>query len=98
VAFGINIPVTAMRVSGSNPFRTGARGFFPTAGLPGIGIAIPAVVSADPDMIAAGTNGPMLPYADRRPKLDYDFRMSGYDPKGKAKQRGKYKFAHSFLL
>lgn len=97
VTFRIDIPVMAVRVSGSNPSRTGARRHFPPTCLPSIGIAIPAVISPNPDVIPAWTKGAMLPNANRRPKPDNDLAMSRYQPKGKAKQHGKNQFSH-FLL
>jgi hypothetical protein len=75
----------------------GARRLFPPARLPAVGIAIPAVVSVHPDMLPAWTSGTMFPDANRGPKLDYDLRMSRYDPKGKAKKRSKNQISH-FLL
>ena len=98
VTFRINIPVMPMRVSGSYPYRMGAWRFFPSASLPTVGVAIPAVVAADPDMIPARSRGTMLPDADRRPKPYYDLSTSGCYPKGKAKQRAKNHFSHFLLL
>jgi len=89
VAFRINIPVMATRISGSNPSRTGAWRLFPAARLPVIGVSFIAMISAHPHMTPAWTNGTMLPDADRGPKLDYDLRMSRYYPKGKAKKRSE---------
>jgi hypothetical protein len=77
VAFRIHIPVMAMCVSGSNPSRTGVWRLFPPAPLPTVGIAIPVVVSANPDMIPAWTRGTMLPDADRGAKPYDDLRMGG---------------------
>jgi hypothetical protein len=96
-AFRINIPVTAPRVSGSNPSGIGAGWLFPPARLPVICVPFIAMISAYPDVIPAWTNGTMLPDADRWPKLDYDLRMSRYYPKGKAKKRSKNQISH-FLL
>ena len=96
--FRIHIPVMAMPVPGSNPSRTGVWRLFPPAGLPAIGIAIPTVVSADPDMIPARASGTMLMDADRGTKLYDDLCLSGYYPKGKAKQRCKNQVSHFLLL
>jgi hypothetical protein len=85
MTFRIHIPVMAVRVSGSNPSRMGAWRLFPPARLPTVGIAIPAVVSADPDVIPTWPSGMMLADANRGTKLNYDLRTSGYYPKGKAK-------------
>jgi hypothetical protein len=60
-----DIPVMAMRVPRSDPYRMGARRLFPPARLPAVGIAIPAVVSAHPDMLPAWTSGTMFPDANR---------------------------------
>jgi hypothetical protein len=80
VTFRIDIPVMAVRVSGSNPSRTGAWRHFPPTCLPSVGVAIPAVISPNPDVIPAWTKGAMLPNANRRPKPDNDLRMSRYQP------------------
>src|ERR1039458_3511437 len=80
VTFRIDIPVMAVRVSGSNPSRTGAWRHFPPTRLPSVGVAIPAVISPNPDVISAWTKGAMLPNANRRPKPDNDLRMSRYQP------------------
>ena len=82
--FGIHIPVAAVSVSGSNPFRMRAWRLFPPARLPAVGSAIPVVVATHPDVIPAWSNRTMLADADRGTKLDYDLRMSGYS-KGNAK-------------
>ena len=78
VAFRIHIPVTTVRVSGSDPSRTGPWRLFPPSRLPAVGIAIPAVVSADPHVIPAWPRGTMLADANRGTKFNYDFRMGGY--------------------
>src|ERR1017187_9346903 len=80
VTFRIDIPIMAVRVSGSNPSRTGAWRHFPPTRLPSVGVAIPAVISPNPDVISAWTKGAMLPNANRRPKPDNDLRMSRYQP------------------
>ena len=85
MTFRIHIPVMAVRVSGGNPYGMDAWRPFPPARLPGVSIAIPAVVSADPDVLPAWPSGTMLADANRGTKLNYDFRMSGYYAKGKAK-------------
>jgi hypothetical protein len=48
-------------------------------------------------MIPAWTRRAVLMNANRWPKSYHDFRMRGYYPKGKAKQRGNKQFSH-FLL
>jgi len=95
-AFRINIPVMAVRISGRNPYRMSAWWFFPPARFPAIGISIPAVISANPDVIPARADGTMLTNTDRGTELDYDLRMSRYYPKSKTKQRGKNQFSHFF--
>jgi hypothetical protein len=70
-------PVMSMFVSGSNPSRTGVRRLFPPARLPAVGIAIPVVVSANPDMIPAWTSSTMLPNTDRWAEPYDDLRMGG---------------------
>jgi len=80
VTFRIDIPVMAVRVAGSNPSRTGARRHFPPTRLPSVGVAIPAVISPNPDVIPAWTKGTVLPNANRRPKPDNDLRMSRDQP------------------
>jgi hypothetical protein len=77
MAFRVHIPVMSMFVSGSNPSRTGVRRLFPPARLPTVGIAIPVVVSANPDMIPAWTSSTMLPNTDRWAEPYDDLRMGG---------------------
>jgi hypothetical protein len=98
VTFRVNIPVMAARVSGSNPYRTGAWRLFPPPRLPGIGIAVVAMITPYPNMLPAWTRRAMFVDADRRPKPYYDLRMRGYYPKRKAKQRGEKQFSHFLLL
>jgi hypothetical protein len=74
-AFGINIPVAAMRVSGSHPYRMFTRRLFPPASLPVIGVAVIAMVSPHPDMFPAWAGGAMFMDADRRTKFYDDLRM-----------------------
>jgi len=88
----------AVRISGRNPYRMSVWWFFPPARFPTVGIAIPAVISANPDMIPARADGTMLTNTDRGTKLYYDLRMSRYYPKSKTKQRGKNQFSHFLLL
>ena len=97
VAFRINIPAMTVRVSGSDPSRTGTWRRFPSARLPSVGIAVPALISPNPDVIMAWAKGAVLPDADRWSKPYNDLRMSRYYPKGKANQRGQNQFSH-FLL
>jgi hypothetical protein len=75
----------AVCVTGSNPNRMGAWRRFPAARLPTVGIAIPAVVSAYPDVSPARSHGSMLANTNRGTKLDDDFRMSGHYCKGTTK-------------
>jgi hypothetical protein len=51
VAFDHDISITTMLPAGSNPHCARTRRRFPSAGLPGIGIAVPAMISAYPDML-----------------------------------------------
>ena len=78
VAFRVNIAVVPMPVSGSHPYRMGAWGPFPPARLPTVGVTIPTVVSANPDMIPAWAYRPVLPDAERRPKSYYDLSLNRY--------------------
>jgi hypothetical protein len=97
VTFGINVPVMAMRVSGSDPYRMFTRRLFPPAGLPVIGAAVIAVIPSHPDVFPAWAGGAMLVDADRGPKFYDDLRMSRH-PKRKAKKDGKNHFSHFLLL
>jgi hypothetical protein len=97
VAFGVNVPVMAVRVSGSNPYRMGAWRLFPPARLPVICVSFIVVVSAYPDMVPAWTGGAMLMDANRGTKFYDDLRMSRY-PKRKPKQRGNNQCSHFLLL
>ena len=74
VAFRINIPVAAMRVSRSNPYRMGAWRLFPPAGLPVITASFIAVVSAYPNVIPAWTGSAVF--------MDADWRTKFYDDLG----------------
>lgn len=85
VAFRITISVMAVGVSGSNPSRADAWRCFPSTRLPSIGIAVPPLISSNPDVITAWAKGAVFPDANRWPKPYDDLRMSRYYPKGKAK-------------
>ena len=74
-AFGINIPVMAVRISGSDPYRMFAWRLFPPARLPVIGVAVIAVVSAYLDVFPARAGGAMFMDTHRGSKLDYDLRV-----------------------
>src|SRR5579864_119227 len=87
-----------VRISGRNPDRMSVWWSFPPARFPTVGIAIPAVISANPDMIPARADATMLTNTDRGTKPYYDLRMSRYYPKSKTEQRGKNKFSHFLLL
>jgi hypothetical protein len=97
-AFRVNIPVVPMPVSGSYPYRVRAWRRFPMACLPTIGVAIPAVVTANPDVLPAWAYCPAFPDADRGPKSYYDLSLSWYYSKSKSKQCSKDEFSHSLLL
>jgi hypothetical protein len=75
IAFRINIPVTAMCVSRSNPYRMDPWRLFPPAGLPVITASFIAVVSAYPNMIPAWTGSAVFMDADRRTKFYDDLGM-----------------------
>jgi hypothetical protein len=98
VAFRINIPVMAVPVTRSDPYRIGAWRLFPPALLPVIGVSFIAVVSAYPDVVPAWTRRAVFVNANRWPKLYDDLRIGRYDPKGKAKQSGKNQCSHFLLL
>src|ERR1700675_616926 len=98
VAFRINIPVMAVCVLGSDPYRMGGWRLFPPARLPVISVSFIAVVSAYPDVVPAWTRRAVFVNANRWPKLYNDLRIGRYYPKGKAKQSGKNQFSHLVLL
>jgi hypothetical protein len=52
--------------------------------LPGVSIAVPTVISADPDMLSAGTNAAMLYDRSRRRDSYYHFSLHGSDTKAEA--------------
>ena len=86
MAFCVHIPVMAALVAGRHPFPTGVWRLFPPAGLPTVGIAIPVLVSLDPDVLPARSNGTLFVDANRGTKLNYDLRMSsGRERKSKTK-------------
>ena len=96
--FRIKIPVMAVCVSGSDPYRMGAWRLFPPARLPVICVSFIAVVSAYPDVVPAWTRRAVFVNTNRWPKLYDDLRIGRYYPKGKAKQSGKNQFSHLVLL
>jgi hypothetical protein len=63
--------------------------FCPTAGFPNVGVSVPAVITADPDVTPAGSNTAMFDDGPWRSDFDYHFgslrRPDGY---GNRKQRG----------
>lgn len=73
MAFDHYIPVMAVLPAGSNPYGMRTRRRFPSAGLPCIGISIPAVVSAYPDMLTAWPRAAMLNKEPRRCDLYHHF-------------------------
>jgi hypothetical protein len=75
ITFRIYIPVTAVRVSRSNPYCMGAWRLFPPARLPMVTVSFIAVVSAYPDMIPAWTGSPVFMDADRGTKFYDDLSM-----------------------
>jgi hypothetical protein len=97
-AFDKNIPIAGVIVSGSNPDCMGMWRSLPLARLPTVGIPVPAVIPADPHMLAARTCRTLFMDADWRTKLYHDGRINGRYPKSKAKQRRKNKFSHFLLL
>ena len=68
-----HISVTPMLPAGSNPHRMRTRRRFPSASLPCIGISIPTVVSAYPDMLTAWPRAAMLNKEPRRCDLYHHF-------------------------
>ena len=96
--FRVNIPVMPMCVAGSHPYRMDAWRPFPTARLPGVGVTVPPVIAADPDMLSARAYRPVFPDADRGPKFYYDLSLSRYYPERKSKQCSKNEFSHSLLV
>jgi hypothetical protein len=67
-----------MLPAGSNPYCVRTRRRFPSALLPGISMAIPAVVSAYPDVLTAWAYAAMLNNEPRRrDSYDHLCRLSG---------------------
>ena len=75
VAFRVHIPVVSMCVIGVQPISHERVAAFPTGPPATRGIAIPLVVSANPDMIPAWTSSTMLPDTDWWAKLYDDLCM-----------------------
>jgi len=98
VTFRINIPVMAVCVSGSDPYRMGAWWLFPSARLPVICVSFIAVVSAYLYVVSAWTRRAVFVNANRWPKFYNDLCIGRYHPKSKAKQSGKNHFSHFVLL
>jgi hypothetical protein len=97
-AFDEDVTVVSVLPSRGNPYGMLARWFFPTSRLPRIRIAVPAVISTDPDMSYAWPDSAVLVNTYRRPKLHYYLRVSGCHPQGESKKRGKNQFSHLMLL
>jgi hypothetical protein len=82
------IPVATVGISGSHPDGMGTRTLLPTARLPGIGVAIPTVISPDPDVLAAWSGVSVLFDRNRRPELDHQIcRLSRANSDGDSQQR-----------
>jgi hypothetical protein len=73
VAFDHHISVMAVLPAGSNPYGMRTRRRFPSAGLPCIGISIPAVISADPNMLTTWPRATVLNKEPRRRDLHHHF-------------------------
>jgi hypothetical protein len=98
VAFDEDVSVASVLISRGYPYGMLMRRFLPTSGLPGIGIAVIAMISADPNVPPAWPDAAVLVDADRRSQLDHYLRVSGYYPHGDSKKRGQKQFSHLVLL
>ena len=80
-AFHEDVAVVAMGPARGYPDGVGTRGNFPSAWLPDVGATVPAVVTADPDMIVTGTYHAMLDDGSGRRYLHHYFglRQTGED-------------------
>src|SRR5580704_7275266 len=80
-AFDEDVAVVAMGPARGYPDGVGTRWDFPTARLPGVGMAVPAVVTADPDVIVTGTYYSVLHDRSGRRYLHHYFglRQTGED-------------------
>ena len=65
------IPVATVGISWSYPNSMGTGTLLPTAMLPGIRVAIPTVISPNPDMFAARRGGSALFDGNRRLEFDH---------------------------
>ncbi len=72
-----NVAVMAMLPTGRDPDSALAGRKFPSAGLPHVGVTVPPMISANPDVPAAGSNGPVFVDRNRRPYLNYDVGCVG---------------------
>jgi hypothetical protein len=82
------ITTAAVGISGSYPDSMSTGTLLPTSRLPGIGVAIPTVISPDPDMLAAWSDGSMLFDGNRRPEPDHHIgRLSTANPDANPQQR-----------
>jgi hypothetical protein len=74
VAFDHYITVMTVLPARRNPYGMRTRWRFPAALLPGIGVAIPTVVSPDPDVLTTWANAAMLNNEPGRRDLYYHLR------------------------
>ena len=75
VAFGVNVPMMAVCVSRSDPYRMFARRLLPPARLPVVFVSFVAVISPHPHMLPAWTRCVMFMDADRGTKFYDDLCM-----------------------
>jgi hypothetical protein len=82
-AFHKNVLAAAMLPPRSDPHSVRAWRRFPSACLPGVSITVPPVISADPDMLPAGTDAAMFHDSSRRRDFYDYFGLHGADAEAK---------------
>jgi hypothetical protein len=92
------VSVAPVNIAGSDPNRTRVRRFFPPAFFPNVSMAVPTMVSGNPDMPGARANGSALMDGYRRSELNHDFRMYRNYPKRKSEQLHQEDLSHLRLL
>ena len=80
----------AVNIPGRNPHGMRAGRRFPTSGSPSVGMAVPAVIPANPHVITARCDAAMLDNGPRRSDSHDNFRsLSGAYDRGAGEQTGQ---------
>ncbi len=98
-AFYENIASVTVNITRGYPDRAGMRAGFPATRCPHVGIAVPAVISANPYMVPAWPLGAMLHYRSwRAGPYDYLFSIGGANQDAQPQQRAYDDSTHRCFL